>query len=110
MLVYAKNPDGIMKVGNKRVYGRNLSQGPVNLSFPAYNASKDDFVHATYRKSDLLLHFPGPFDIVAFTYDELKCLPRKTLRMLCRGMRIPYHYTHSIKRVVGNIKTALRQC
>jgi hypothetical protein len=108
MLVYAKNPDGILYFGNFRIYGSNMIQGPRDVPFEFYKNNKDVLEDATYREGVLNKIFDSSFPEVAFTYQGLRFLPHKTLDKIGKGMRLEFGDDWTIKRKVEAIKQRIR--
>jgi hypothetical protein len=110
MLVFAKNPKGILCLGNEKFYGQDFGLPPHDISYSFFKQFKDSFAEATYREKDLERIFGKPCDLViAFKYSELKFLPDATLDKIAKwiGCR-PYQKRFSNRRKVRIIQSALR--
>jgi hypothetical protein len=108
MLVYAKNPQGLLRIGQYRIYGIDMVQGPTEVPFEVYNANQEILEHATYREGYLRKLFQRHFPEVAFRYDELRYLPDTTLDTLCQCMELRYENDWTSKHKVEVIKQAIR--
>lgn len=109
MLVYAKNPKGIIYINNLPIYGREIKMDPVDISFELYNKCLDALEDATYREGYLRTKFYGPFDgPIAFTYNEVKLLPQDTLEKIAKGMCPNYLEFKTPRQFIENIKMAIR--
>jgi hypothetical protein len=108
ILVYNKNPMGVLHLPPYRIYGNGLRNFPVDVPYSVYIHIIEAVQDGSYRKEYLQKHFPGPFDEIAFTYRELKFLPRRTLEMLCNGMKIRHRKRHTNKALIGRIKQKLK--
>jgi hypothetical protein len=108
MLVHAKNPQGLLKIGNYRIYGIDMVQGPTEVPFELYEANKDILEHATYREGYLRKLFKKHFPEIAFRYDELRYLPDDTLDLLCDCIGLQHESDWTSKHKVEVIKQAIR--
>jgi len=83
MLVYAKNPHGVVHLPDgKTVYGAQTGRSPTDIDFELYKNSEGTFVDATYRSYDLQKMFERPFSPIAFKPSEIRYLPYPSLRKL----------------------------
>lgn len=108
MLVYSKNPHGMLMVAGYRIYGSAMIQGPTDIPFEIYQTCLDAVESATYREGHLQKLFGRPFPAIAFRYDELRYLPDSTLHVLLDCIDIDYEKDWPKKRKVELIKTAIR--
>jgi hypothetical protein len=109
MLVYAKNPMGIIYINDQPIYGRAIKMDPVDIPFEIYNRCLDALEDATIREGYLRTKFKGPFnESLAFTYNEVKLLPQSTLEKIAKGMCLPYETFKTQRQLVENIKFAIR--
>lgn len=108
MLVYARNPRGILYVNNLPIYGREDGHDPVDIPFKMYEACQDAIEDATYREGYLHDKFGWNQGAIAFTYAELRWLPEATLRRIAKGMGIKEEKRTTNKQLVEDIKRALR--
>lgn len=108
MLVYAKNPKGIIYINNQPIYGREDGHGPTEIPFEVYNQCLDAIEDATLRESYLREKFGWNKGEIAFTYNELKWFPEESLRDIAKGMGIDESKYSSHKSIVDAIKLSLR--
>lgn len=108
MLVHAKNPQGLLRIGEYRIYGIDMVQGPTDVPFEVYNANQEVLEHATYREGHLRKVFGTHFPEIAFRYDELRYLPDATLDTLCQCIGLKYETSWTSKHKVEVIKQAIR--
>ena len=108
MLVYAKTPRGVLHLDKFRIYGKETGRDPCDIPFVLYNAYKDGLQDATYREGYLRSKFGNQCSEVAFTYSELRFLPKHTLLQLAVATGISFDSDWSHKRLVDAIKVALR--
>jgi len=108
MLVYAKNPNGIIHAGRYRIPGMYWNRAPIDLPYEVYEAHKDVLVDATYREGYLTKLFNRPFPELAFRYSELRYLPSEKLDKILSALDITYESKWPSKRKVENIKMVLR--
>jgi hypothetical protein len=108
MLVHYKTPKGVLCTGNWKIYGLATNMDPVDIPFEAYESLKGSVVDATYREAYLSSIFPGPFEEIAFRYDEIRYLPERTLHRILDGMSLEYDESWSAKRKIDAIKKAIR--
>ncbi len=108
MLVHAKNPRGILHLYGLRIYGKETKHPPRDIPFDLYNKCKDGLQDATYREGYLRSKFGRPCSEVAFTYNEVRFLPERTLEQLATTMNIQTDTELSRKGLVDAIKGALR--
>ena len=108
MLVYSKNPNGMLMIEGYRIYGAAMIQGPTEIPFDVYQQCRDALVSATYREGHLTKLFGRSFPEIAFRYDEIRFLPDRTLHTLMEHMGVIPQEDWSRKRKVEAIKTALR--
>jgi hypothetical protein len=108
MLVYAKNPNGMLMLGGRRIYGAEMVQGPTDVPFELYDQCREALIEATYREGHLQKIFGKPFPEVAFTYHEVRFIPDKTLDKLlvCMGRTLEADWTR--KHKIEIIKYELR--
>jgi len=82
VLVYLKEPFGVLHIGNYKIYGFGTRMPPTDVSQSLFRADfmgDKRFRAATYREGYLKKLFGKEFSMVAFTYLELKYMPDKTL-------------------------------
>jgi hypothetical protein len=108
MLVHAKNPRGVLHLERFRIHGKETGRDPCDIPFELYNSCKDGLQDATYREGYLRSKFGRPCPEVAFTYNEIRFLPEKTLMKLVEatGIKVDDEWTH--KGLIDAIKGALR--
>lgn len=82
MLVYYKEPLGILHINKYRIYGRKWHRSPIDLPYDIYKSYKELLVDATYRSGYLKERFGCQVSEIAFTVKELRSLPLNTLRKL----------------------------
>jgi hypothetical protein len=104
VLVYAKNPRGILHLGRFRIYGKETGRKPVDIPFDLYNAYKSTLQDGTYREDTLSRLFDKPFPAVAFTYNELRWIPDSTLDTIGTLIVEEYDLEWSHKKKVDQIK------
>lgn len=109
MLVYAKNPDGILHLDRFRIHGKNTGYDPCDIPFDLYNSCKDGLQDATYREGYLRSKFGYPCPEVAFTYSELRFLPERSLIAIAYACAVRRKNTWSHKRLIDAIKIKLRE-
>lgn len=107
MLVYAKNPRGVLYLNNFQIWGKETGYHPQDIPFDLYNQCKDGLQDATYREGFLTKTFKKPFPEVAFTYSELRYLPDTTLDTIGQLMVENYDTAWSHKKKVDQIKLSL---
>ncbi len=90
MLVFAKNPRGVLYLGSFQIWGKETGREPSDIPFELYTKCKDGLQDAAYREGYLQKIFGKPFKEVAFTYSEVKFLPESTLDHLCQSMSIDF--------------------
>lgn len=108
MLVHAKNPQGLLKIGNYRIYGIDMVQGPTDVPFEVFDANREILEHATYREGYLRKLFKRHFPEIAFRYDELRYLPDTTLNTLCECIGLEFDPSWTSKHKVEVITQAIR--
>jgi len=108
MLVYAKNPRGILHIAHHRIHGKETGRDPCDIPFELYNTWKDSLQDATYREEYLRVKFGRPCPEVAFTYGEVRFLPDDTLRTLAEVTGIEVSDDWTRKGLIDAIKVALR--
>jgi len=108
MLVYAKNPNGIIHVDRYRIYGIHWGQDPIDLPYSLYETYKNVLVDATYREGYLSQLFKKPFPEMAFRYSELRYLPSEKLDKILKALDIDFDTKWPSKRKVENIKMVIR--
>lgn len=108
MLVYAKNPRGILYLNNQPIHGRETGRDPVDVPFEVYEKCQDCLEDATYREGYLREKFGWSLGEVAFTYTELRWLPEATLRKIAKGMKLDEAKRTTNKQLVEDIKRVLR--
>ena len=99
MLVHALNPKQVLKLGHYSIYGRALKRPATDIPFDLYYSNREILECGTYR-----LGSPE----VAFTYDEVRWLPDKTLDMLGTIMVDGFKKSWSHKHKVDSIKIEIR--
>lgn len=104
MLVYAKNPRGVLCLNGLKIYGKETGREPADIPFDLYNSCKDGLQDATYREGMLNRLFAKSFPAIAFTYGELKHLPEKTLDTIGSLIVVDYNTMWSHKKKVDQIK------
>jgi hypothetical protein len=110
MLVYAKQPRGILYIGKEPIYGREMIQGPSDIPYKVFEAYKDGLEEGTYREGFLSKLFGNPdFPEVAFKYSDLRFLPEKTLNKICVGMKMRIFKKTTRIAKIKMIKKALRE-
>jgi hypothetical protein len=107
MLVYAKNPRGILYLEKFRIHGIETGYNPCDIPFDLYKVARNDLVDATYREDYLSKLFGKEFPMVAFTYSELRYVPDKTLDNIGPLMVYEYDPKWSHKKKVDQIKRSL---
>jgi len=108
MLVHAKNPRGVLHLNGFRIHGKETGRKPCDIPFDLYNSCKDGLQDATYREGYLRSKFGRPCPEVAFTYNEIRFLPDKTLQILVGVIGIDVNETWTRKGLIDAIKGALR--
>ena len=108
MLVHAKSPRGVMRLGRFRIHGRETKYRPCDIPFALYNEHKGTLSDGTYREDKLRGLFGMTFPMIAFTYSEIRWLPDKTLDTIGPLMVDQYDRTWSHKKKTDQIKVALR--
>jgi len=108
VLVFCKNPRGILHLHSFRIHGRETKYKPCDIPFDLYNANKDALVDGTYREITLRGLFGVTFPEIAFTYNEIRWLPERTLDTIGPLMVDQYDSTWSHKKKTDQIKVALR--
>lgn len=108
MLVYAKSPRGVLHLDRFRIYGRETGRKPCDIPFNLYNLCKDGLEDATYREGYLRAKFGHSCPVVAFTYNEIRFLPDKTLNALATTMNLDINAEWTRKGLIDAIKGALR--
>lgn len=109
MLVFAKNPRGVIYLDQYRIYGKETGHKPCDLPFEVYSKYKDAVQDAPYREGFLKEKFGGDFPPIAFTYSEIRYLPVRTLKELAKQMNIKVrrHWTRISFILV--VKKAIRR-
>ena len=108
MLVYAKNPRGVLYLEGYQIWGKETGQQPKDIPWSLYHACRDGLEDATYREGYLCSKFGRPFPMVAFTYNEVRFLPDGTLALLVEAMNLDADKNLTRKGLVDAIKGALR--
>lgn len=108
MLVYAKNPRGVLYLDGYQIWGKETGQQPRDIPFNLYNTCKDGLEDATYREGYLSAKFGRPFPMVAFTYNEIRYLPDRTLAIISESMGLVIDKELTRKGLIDAIKGALR--
>ena len=108
MLVFAKNPKGIIHTGTHRIYGMQCGRDPVDIPYAVYSYYKNVLVDATYREGYLSKLFKKPFPEIAFKYSELRYVPHVTLNKILTALEVSYEEDWAHKRKVENIKMIIR--
>jgi hypothetical protein len=109
VLVYAKNPRGVLYLAGYQIWGKETGQHPKDIPFALYNKAKDGLEDATYREGVLSSLFGKPFPVVAFTYTELRWIPDRTLDRVGPLMMDEYDVGWSHKKKVDQIKRRLAE-
>lgn len=104
MLVYAKNPRGVLHINGFQIYGKETGRDPCDIPFDLYNSCKDGLQDATYREGVLNRLFAKSFPAIAFTYSELKHLPEQTIDTIGTLIVDTYDTAWSHKKKVDQIK------
>lgn len=86
MLVYYREPMGVLHLSGYRIYGRGWHRSPIDIPYELYAVNKSCLIDATYRAPYLRKHFGPQVSDIAFTVKELKALPRDILRKLASEM------------------------
>jgi len=108
MLVFAKNPRGVLCIFGYKIYGSETGQKPCDIPYAIYVACKESIVDATYREGYMRKYFDPSCPEIAFTYSELRFLPAKTLNILCKVLKIKSRHDWTNKRKIEMIKRILR--
>jgi hypothetical protein len=112
VLVYLKEPFGVLYIGNYKVYGYCTNMPPVEVDYATYEADRlgdQRFKSATYREGYLSKLFGRPFSRCAFTYGGLRHLPEKTLDRIAKEMGVvDYDSKANLNSKVRKIKYCLR--
>lgn len=88
MLVYFREPNGILHLAGYRIYGRGWHRKPIDIPYALYSVNRECLIDATYRTQYLRNHFGPQVSEVAFTVKELKALPRDILWKLAGEMGV----------------------
>jgi hypothetical protein len=93
VLVWFSSPGGssiIPEIG-VRIYGCMLPYPPRDIPEEIYKKYINDFIQAPYTANWIAYYF-GPENVedIAFTYDEIKLMPREALQKIARGMKIKF--------------------
>lgn len=108
MLVFCKNPRGVLYIDNLPIYGRETGRDPVDVSYKLYEACKDALEDGTYREGYLKEKLKWSGGEIAFTYSELRWLPETTLRNIAKGLGLKEEKRDTKKQLVEDIKRVLR--
>lgn len=108
MLVYAKNPNGVLHIERVRLYGANLGYEPKDVSVQFYRKYRDLLEDATYRETDLRKRFGSFSGEVAFKYCELRYVPEKTLDRIANELGLDYDVKWDKNHKIRRVKKAIR--
>lgn len=110
MLVFCKNPRGVLYIGKYRIYGIETGMPPTDLPFIIYNKCRDGLQDATYREGYLSKKFGKTFPEIAFRYSDLEVLPSEFLDKFGPLLCSSYKLELSHRNKVVKIQEAIRQC
>lgn len=109
MLVFAKNPRGVLYLFQYQIWGRETGRKPCDIPFEIYKTNRSTLEDAPYREKQLSNMFGKPFPEIAFTYSELRYVPDKTLDLVGPLMVSNYRKSWSHKKKVDQIKIAITE-
>lgn len=75
MLVYAKEPRGIVNIDGYAIYGAYWGRSPVDLPHRLYKLFKEILADASYRPEYFKKHFGVEIPEIAFKVNELSFIP-----------------------------------
>lgn len=108
MLVHAKNPRGVLYLHGYQIWGKETGYKPVDIPFKLYQACRDGLVDGTYREDYIKSKFGRPCPEVAFTYPELRYLPKKTIVKIADAIGLEFRRSWPRKRIIEVVKKAIR--